>query len=256
MTSQLTMRARPFILAVISVLSMTVFAGCASESEASHVMPTTATPTSAPRSVSPPDADSLRNVPPQPDVLIIGDSFTEGYGASSSTASWATIAAESLQWRATIDGIGGTGFTKAVASDGRDDLDFRRRLDTHAAGGADYDLVVLQGGLNDSEVDPSVEVANVRAVVRASRLAWPNAPIIVFGPSSPPASVDYRRNAAAIKSAAIDAGAIFIDPGEPRPWISALNAHRFDSGDGLHLNDAGYVYLAARFVAAIEALAD
>jgi len=54
----------------------------------------------------------------------------------------------------------------------------------------------------------------------------------------------------------VNAGAVFIDPAAPEPWINAGNTPLFVLGDGLHLTDAGHAYLAARFVAAVESLAD
>ena len=96
----------------------------------------------------------------------------------------------------------------------------------------------------------------MRAAVAESRRSWPDAPVVVFGPSSPPATVEAQRYGAAIASTAEAAGAVVVDPTGTRPWINAANAARFDVGDGLHLNDAGYLFLAARFVAEIDALED
>jgi lysophospholipase L1-like esterase len=56
-----------------------------------------------------------------------------------------------------------------------------------------------------------------------------------------------------IRDAAIDAGAVFIDPSSPTPWITSGNSDLLDHGDGLHLNDSGYAYLAARFATAVFA---
>lgn len=259
MSSQQPVRAGSWATAIASALSILTLTACATDAPAAPSAPSTAASTHAPAATPtepPTDAELLADLPPEPRVLIVGDSFTEGYGASGPTAAWAAVAAESLRWRATIDGVGGTGFTKDVATDGRQGLDYRRRLELHAAAGEQYDLVVLQGGLNDWQATRAAEVANVRASVAASRRAWPDAPVIVFGPSSPPATAVAQRYAAAIASTARAAGAVVVDPVGTRAWINEANAARFDVGDGLHLNDAGYLFLAARFVAEIDALED
>lgn len=200
------------------------------------------------------DAPVLRGIPQDAAALIIGDSFTEAFGASSPGAGWASIAAGTLGWRATIDGVGGTGFTKDLATDGRSGVDYGPRLEAHARNDEHYDVIVLQGGLNDWAADSAVESAKVHAAIATAQREWPSAAVIVFGPTAPTASDHQLRNLAPIRTAAIASGAVFIDPSEPRPWINAGNTDRFDVGDGLHLNDVGYAYLAARFVSAIEAL--
>jgi lysophospholipase L1-like esterase len=260
MSTQRPARTRSRIGVVVSMLALMALTACATDSSAVPAAPPTAASTTPPPATPTPepltDAERLADLPLEPRVLIVGDSFTAGYGASGPAATWAALAAESLQWRATIDGVGGTGFTKYTATDGRAGLDYRRRLAMHAAAGEQYDLVVLQGGLNDWQASLSAEVTNVRATVAQARRSWPDAPVIVFGPSSPPASVTAQRYAAAIASTAQAEGAIVVDPTGSRPWINAANAARFDLGDGLHLNDAGYLFLAARFAAEIDALLD
>ncbi|MGR0221474.1 SGNH/GDSL hydrolase family protein [Agromyces sp. ZXT2-6] len=202
-------------------------------------------------------AEPLASLPEQPTALIVGDSFSEGIGASKPDAGWARTASDALSWRATIDAIGGTGFTKGNASDGRIGLAYVDRIEAHAASGAEYDVIVLQGGLNDFLATHREEVlATVRAV-EAARERWPDAAIVVFGPIEP-LGMGVQRSARfeAIREGAEEADATFIDPDVPAPWINERNSIRFDAGDGLHLNDAGYAYIAARFAAVIESYAD
>lgn len=187
-----------------------------------------------------------------PDALIVGDSFTEGYGSSRPDLSWAHLAGATLGWNVTIDGVGGTGFTKDTATDGRVGMDFRSRVLAHKDSGATFDVVVLQGGLNDWFVDGDTEAAKVRASVRTARAAWPDAVIMVFGPAEPIAGGYHLQNADRIRLAAGAAGATYIEPNGHEPWIDAANSPMLDFGDGLHLNDAGYGYLAARFVDAVR----
>ncbi|KZE93596.1 hypothetical protein AVP42_01732 [Agromyces sp. NDB4Y10] len=200
--------------------------------------------------------DPLSTLPDEPTALIIGDSFSEGVGASKPDAGWARTASDALSWRATIDAVGGTGFTKGVASDGRTGLAFGDRIEAHAATGAEYDVIVLQGGLNDFLAPHREEVVATKQAVEAARERWPDAAIVVFGPLEPLAlGVQRSARLAAIREGADEAGATFVDPKLPDAWINERNSVRFDAGDGLHLNDAGYAFIAARFAAVIESYA-
>ncbi|WP_395245388.1 SGNH/GDSL hydrolase family protein [Agromyces sp. MMS24-K17] len=257
--SSRTVRSTAEIMgAFLGLLLALTLIGCAdvdaSPNPSASVPQAASTPSQSVEPTSEHDLDALRNLPRSPRVLVIGDSFTEGYGASGPSATWANIAGESLGWRAVIDGVGGTGFTKPLATDGRTGMDFRSRIEQHAASGQTFDLIVLQGGLNDVQATRALEIANVNATIAIARRAWPDAAVIVFGPSSPPSSAAWRVHAAAIAEAAVDSGAVSIDPDGAEPWINTDNADRFALSDGLHLNDAGYLYLAARFVAAVELL--
>ncbi|MGR2752733.1 SGNH/GDSL hydrolase family protein [Agromyces arachidis] len=202
-------------------------------------------------------SDPLATLPESPSALIIGDSFSEGVGASKPDAGWARTAADALSWRATIDAVGGTGFTKGNASDGRIGLAFGDRIAAHAASSAEYDVIVLQGGLNDFLAPHREEVLATVEAVEAARERWPDAAIVVFGPLEPLAlGVQRSARLDAVREGAAEAEATFIDPELPAAWINERNSPRFDSGDGLHLNDAGYAYIAARFAAVIESHAD
>jgi len=212
----------------------------------------TVTPTPAPTPAV--TAPSVADLPANTRALIVGDSFTEGYGASSPAANWADIAASSLGWRAEIDGVGGTGFTKTTATDGSTDVGFRQRLLNEARTGSTYDVIVLQGGLNDLDATAEAEDTAVQQAVRTARTQWPDAVVVVFGPAEPLGQGTARLvHLATIRDASQAAGAVFIDPSNPRPWITEDNSDLLDLGDGLHLNDSGYAYLAARFVAAVLA---
>ncbi|MGI9822308.1 SGNH/GDSL hydrolase family protein [Agromyces sp. Marseille-Q5079] len=211
-----------------------------------------ATPDAETRPVPTDTTPRLSDLPANPRALILGDSFTAGYGATSSSANWAAIAAGSLRWQATIDGVGGTGFTKTTSTDGTDGLGFRQRLLAQARTGATYDVIVIQGGLNDWRASTEAEAEAVGQVVRTARMQWPEAVVVVFGPAEPIAAGTARLvHLPAIRAASVEAGAVFIDPSSPTPWITTGNSDLLDLGDGLHLNDAGYGYLAARFVTAV-----
>ena len=192
-------------------------------------------------------------LPEEPLALIVGDSYTEGYGSSEPEKGWAYLAAASLGWAATIDGIGGTGFYKGTSADRSPGHEYRTRLLAHAATRVDYDIVVLQGGLNDWIATLAQEQAATTLAIRTAQELWPDAIIVVFGPLEPLGKgVPRLVHLDTIRTAAQDADAVFIDPDDPEPWLNARNTDAFDSGDGLHLNDLGASYVAARFTAAFE----
>ncbi|MEF3404793.1 SGNH/GDSL hydrolase family protein [Agromyces sp. CCNWLW203] len=184
------------------------------------------------------------------EVLIIGDSYTEGYGITPGT-DWAHLVVADRGWDATIDGISGTGFTQGAAADGRTGIDYASRLRSHADDDSSYDLVVLQGGLNDLFVPAAEQRDNVAAAVRAAHAAWPEAGVVVFGPIAPFGGFGDRDDAGIIRTAAGEAGALYIDPVSPSLWLDEANSPEFDLGDGLHVNEAGQEHLAERFVEAL-----
>ncbi|WP_165906034.1 SGNH/GDSL hydrolase family protein [Agromyces badenianii] len=232
--------------AAVVALLLTACSSPPVPSASSAASPTAPTPPAAAATLSP------SRLAEGAEVLIIGDSFTEGYGIAPGT-DWAHLVADDRGWQATIDGVSGTGFTQGLAADGRTGLDYANRVRRHADAGGAYDLVILQGGLNDLLVPAATERANVAATVQAARTAWPDADVIVFGPTAPFGGGGNRDESGAIRAAATETGAVYIDPAAPSPWFDQANSPDFDLGDRLHLNDAGQAYLAARFVDAVLA---
>ncbi|SFR82873.1 Lysophospholipase L1 [Agromyces sp. CF514] len=216
------------------------------------------TPTALPSETVAPTASPIRptlaGLPVTPRALFVGDSFTEGYGTKKPAANWARIAAASLGWQATLDGVGGTGYIKDVSTDKRTGRSFVQRIPGLAESGVDYDVVVLQGGLNDIAADSTAEYTAVRKTIDSVRAHWPGAVIVVFGPAEPlGGGTSHLVHLSTIRQAAEASGVVFVDPSSPLAWITASNTDLLDLGDGLHLNDSGYAYLAARFVADIQA---
>ncbi|MGH3705733.1 MAG: GDSL-type esterase/lipase family protein [Agromyces sp.] len=247
-----TLAAAPFALALMLLSACGASplpATSASPESQAAAPPTSATPRAT---VTPRSAETLSpsHIGEGAEVLIIGDSYTEGYGVAPGT-DWAHVAAADRGWRATINGVGGTGFTRDSATDGRTGLDFASRVHMHAGGGSSYDLVVLQGGLNDFSIPPDTERDNVIAAVDAARRAWPEADVIVFGPTGPFGGLGYRDDSGLIRTSATDAGALYIDPDMPSTWLDGANSPGYDLGDGLHVNEAGQAYLASRFIEAV-----
>ena len=251
-----TPTAAPLALLAPVLLALVLLSACSASPGpfpgSSPASPSASTDSTPPASTTPEAAVTLSpaQVAEGAEVLIIGDSYTEGYGITPGT-DWAHIAAEDRGWDATIDGISGTGFTQGAAADGRTGLDYAGRVRSHADESSSYDLVVLQGGLNDLFVSAADQRDNVAAAVRAAHAAWPEADVIVFGPTAPFGGFGNRDDAGIIRTAATEAGALYIDPVSPSLWLDESNSPEFDLGDSLHVNEAGQQYLAARFVDAV-----
>ncbi|MFC5788494.1 SGNH/GDSL hydrolase family protein [Agromyces tardus] len=240
------------VLAGIARATLVVMAGVAVGGGLSLTMPGSLASSELPpyeRTV----VNPFDELPAEPLALIVGDSYTEGRGSTKVEKSWAYLAAASLGWDATIDGVGGTGFVKGLSSAGASGLEYRQRLLTHAAMNVDYDIVVMQGGLNDWAATPAQVQAATTLAIRTAREQWPDAIVVVFGPFEPLGKgVAHMVHLDTIRAATEAAGATFIDSEDPAPWLTARNSDAFDAGDGVHLNDAGAAYVAARFTAAFE----
>jgi acyl-CoA thioesterase-1 len=109
-------------------------------------------------------------------VLVIGDSWSVGLGLAHPRRSWP---AELTGERVRVDGFSGSGYA-ATASPcaGASFADRARR-----AARRHYDLVIVEGGLNDFD-RPSAEV---RAGVRKVLAAFSGTRVVMVGPASAPA---------------------------------------------------------------------
>lgn len=208
-----------------------------------------------------PGRPTLPAFPPGSKVLFIGDSWTEGVGASDkANGNWAALTADHFGWERHIDGIGGTGFTRGGGAEGgalgTDNNQYINRLDRWIADpGIVPDLVFFEGGLNDDRAKPEALGKAVREVVAKAKEAWPSATVIVMGPAAPqPLGAMLARMADPIANAAIDAGAFSINPVQ-RKWFTTDNSQQFLlPADGAHVNDAGHRYTSERLASAIQEL--
>lgn len=115
-------------------------------------------------------------------VLVIGDSWSAGRGLEDAGDSWPS----QLEGRVHVDGFSGSGFSRAASPcPGRAYAD---RVDQALQRtGARPDLVVLQGGLNETDQPASAIRSGVRRVL--ARLALRGVPardIVIIGPVAAP----------------------------------------------------------------------
>jgi len=210
---------------------------------------------SQPAAAPAPGGSSTPAAPAAPTrLLILGDSFTAGVGASATDNGWAPQVAEALDGPDRIDAVPRTGYVFPGPDRAVDDSFPSRTQRLVSAGDFTPDVVVVQGGQEDYrgtllELDDAV-----RETVTRLRAAYPQARIVLFGSTRAfPESRALEPINATIAKAAATVDVPFIDPVAER-WITSKNSARYISYDLTHPNDAGHAYLAERFLEDFRAL--
>jgi lysophospholipase L1-like esterase len=185
--------------------------------------------------------------PPGSRVIVFGDSYTEGTGATSPEAAYPVQLAAHFGWVVDSRGVGGTGFVAR----GTIDANYLDRLATLPAEAPA--LLIVQGGLNDAlaGVTDADELAAAREVLRALGDRYPGTELIVLGPPQTQivdaAAVLGVDNA--LRQASQELGVPYISP-----LAEKWDVQQFTAADGLHPDDAGYVYLARRLAESLDLL--
>lgn len=188
-------------------------------------------------------------LPAEPALLILGDSYTAGVGADQPDQGWAYLVAAELGYPATVDGAGGTGFAWGGGAQDEQGEEYEVRLRRIAANPAFVpNVLVLQGGQNDAAVRNPAEVEAATAqTIEAARRFWPGVQVVVLGPSAPrPLAEELRGVNSAVRAGAAAANAPFIDAVEGN-WFTGANSPGFDA-DGAHPNTAGHAHIAGKFL--------
>lgn len=186
----------------------------------------------------------------EPVVAFLGDSYTAGAGASPGRA-WPHLLATALGWDSYQSfAHGGTGYATAVTGNAVHacGLDFCPRYDEVLPRVIDYapTLVIVSGGRNDTGRTPEQVAAGARKLLGGLSTALPEATVVVTSPiwDARPRPATLDELAAAIRRAAAESNATYLDLGEPFAGKPQLI-----TADQVHPNDAGYELLA-RAVAA------
>jgi lysophospholipase L1-like esterase len=176
-----------------------------------------------------------------PDAVLVvyGDSYSAGgrQGGKGATG-WPAIVAERLDADLRLHAAGGAGYVNGSQAAEETFLDQVR-----GAPEPDADVVVVFGSRNDKFL-PVADVKSQAATVYAAiRTASPTAQLVVIGPAwdddAPPDALLRTRDA--VSSAAVAAGALFVDP-LAEEWL--LERPELVGADGVHPNDAGHAYVA------------
>ncbi|GAA3561136.1 SGNH/GDSL hydrolase family protein [Microlunatus spumicola] len=189
-------------------------------------------------------------LPAQPRVLVLGDSYTEGYGAEPETKGWAYLVGKPLGWKVTVDGIGGTGYLNPGPHNEGNYLQRLPKLQ-----GRTFDLVVLQGGSNDRDATYPVLQDAVTRTIDTVRAEFPGTKILLLGPATPYGKPDEPRITAqcVLAGHAVAQDLPFVDPlGEA--WFVDGDGDRYANPVNGHPSNAGYKRIAARFETDVRVL--
>jgi hypothetical protein len=189
-------------------------------------------------------------------ILFVGASYTEGLGATPRTNGYAYLAAHDMGWQARIDAIPGTGYLNpGPPIDGQHkDGTFATRL-AHISSTPAPEILVLQGGRNDSGYPMQQLRDAVEHTVAVAKSRFTHARIVLLGPipaSFPPnrGELDVARE---MRIAARASGADFVDP-ISEGWITVENEVGYVGHVPAHPDNAGYAYIAKKLVVDLDQL--
>lgn len=219
--------------------------------------------------VGPTDGIWTPNTPPGPRVIVAGDSWTEGTGATGGAIDGLAARLRDLTgWDTWTSGHGGTGYLNSTPTLGT-------RLDADVLA-YDPDIVIVAMGTNDYLSYTPLQIQTEAALVFARILAHsPRPTLIVVGPwyisGFPSNPFILARDA--IRAAASVADLYVENVGGPYPfsgngadyadrgWITGTgrvgattgngNADVYIASDGSHPTTAGHAMLARRIASAI-----
>jgi acyl-CoA thioesterase-1 len=153
-------------------------------------------------------------------VVVIGDSWSAGLGLDRPVQSWPSR----LAGRIHVAGFSGSGFSAHASRCGR--VSFADRAPAALKGGAD--LVVIEGGLNDSDRSRAEIRAGFARVMRAARAY----PVVVVGPATAPS------RAAGVPR--VDRLLRHLSARYGAPYVSTTDLDLPYLDDGLHLTATGH----------------
>ncbi len=205
----------------------------------------------------PPPTDS------RPVAVFLGDSFTQGNGASTPAARWTAVLSEREGWREVNLGRGGTGYatrvdedrdggsTVAQASCGRDVcLAYADMIEEVVA--LDPAVVVVSGGQGDwYQYDTNTAATETAINDLYARLATrlPDVEVVAVGPVLPPGAEHARTVQlidAAVEATAQDRGVPYV----PMLEDNVLAGAGLVGAGGFDASDAGHTAIAERVVSA------
>lgn len=211
-------------------------------------------------------------------INFLGDSITEGHGASSPDNCFVSLIAKATGAECRNYGIGGTRIAKQQKPSGVDrwDLDFCGRVSEMDA---DADAVVVFGGTNDfghgdapigfsSDRTPDTFYGALHTLYTSLLERYPESPIVVLTPLH--RTNEDNPNGYGIKPFATGELKVYVDiirevaeyyslpvldlyaESGLQPKVEVINKRYFV--DGLHPNDEGYKVLAHKITSFLEQL--
>jgi acyl-CoA thioesterase-1 len=191
-----------------------------------------ASPASTPTASATTTAQQLGiELPAEPVLLILGDSYTAGDGADQPDQGWAYVVAGRLGYPTNIDGVSGTGFAWGGGAQDERGGEYEVRLRDIAANPAFVpNVLILQGGQNDSQIaNPDEVEAATTQTIEAARRFWPGIQVVVLGPSAPqPLAEELRGVNNAVRAGTAAASAPYVDAVEAG-WFTSANSQGFNA---------------------------
>ncbi len=196
----------------------------------------------------------LQAVQGPPRLLVIGDDFAAGEGASTPANGFARVLADELDAPYTIDALPDSGFVARGPEAGVDGSFPARVQRLVERDGPEPDLVVVEGGHEDYAASPRELRAAVELTAERLTEAYPDAQVLIMGTTRAfPENQVLEPLHRALRAGAEAAGVPFIDP-VAEQWVRADNTAAVISPDLFHPNDAGHALWASRLLAAVRAL--
>jgi lysophospholipase L1-like esterase len=188
----------------------------------------------------------------KPLLVVLGDSYATGLGASVEVLRWSSRVASSRGWLEANLGRGGTGWATTAGLSGCG-LSLCPTVETMAAAAvaARPDVVLVSAGRNDLAVygtSPASVQAAIERTVAVLRAGLPSARIVVISPMWDSSAVNPGIPVMAgwAQQSAVAHGAQFVP--DASSWLLGHPEWIFD---GVHPDDAGYAQIADRVLAGL-----
>jgi lysophospholipase L1-like esterase len=226
---------RLLIVAVLAVLAA-VFSACA------------ASPPARPAQPAPPPARPAQPAPPV--AVFLGDSYTQGDGATAPGARWVNLVATAKGWDFVNLGRGGTGYLVTSSGCGLSVCPNYAGMIPEVAKESP-DVIVVAGGQNEFHAFNTTRqdvIDAIRKTYAELHARFPEAQIIAVGPSTPwDVNPDVALFDRVVQDAAASAEARYVSLIEPNVIGDGMLAE-----DKVHVNDAGHRAIAERVTAALR----
>lgn len=188
----------------------------------------------------------------RPFAVFLGDSYTQGLGASSESTRWVNVTASTKGWNFVNLGRGGTGYlTPSIPQACFHPAcpNYAGMIPEVATPSPDY--IVVAGGQNDFPAFHASRQSVVEAIRRTYaelRAKFPKAEIVAVGPSTPWAvNADVKLFDRVVQDAAASVNA---------QYVSLIDPNVIGAGmifkDKIHVNDTGHQAIAERVTAAVR----